>query len=83
MTIAATMLQFLYGSRNKMHKTQTIISKLMRLVFETGLILMLVAIVDLTVFLAFPLNNFFYAPSMSLSKLYSIAMLVVSQSATS
>lgn len=77
--IASSMLQFLYGSKTKMLKTQNIISKLTQLVFETGFILMVVAIIDLTFFLSFPQNNFFYAPSMSLSKLYSNAMLVVSR----
>ena len=77
--IASSMLQFLYGSKTKMLKTQNIISKLTQLVFETGVILMVVAIIDLTFFLSFPQNNFFYAPSMSLSKLYSNAMLVVSR----
>ncbi|TCD65199.1 hypothetical protein EIP91_002985 [Steccherinum ochraceum] len=76
--IATSMLQFLYGTRNTaMQRTQNIVSRLIKLTFETGLILMLVAVIDLTFFLAFPQNNFFYAPSMSLSKLYSNAMLVM------
>ena len=76
-TIATTMLQFLYTSKTEILKTQNLVSRLITLVFETGLILMVVAVVDLTTFLVFPLNNFFYAPSMSLSKLYSNTMLVV------
>ena len=76
--IAGSMLEFLYGSRAKLLKTQNIVSRLIRLVFETGLILLCVAIIDLTFFLTFPQNNYFYAPAMTLSKLYSNTMLVVS-----
>lgn len=78
MTIAATMLEFLYSAKIKMLRTQTVISRLIRVVFETGLILMLVAIVDLVMFVVFPSDVFFYVPSMTLAKLYSNAMLVVS-----
>ncbi|KAH8101850.1 hypothetical protein BXZ70DRAFT_1007091 [Cristinia sonorae] len=76
--IATSMSQFLYSSKNRLTRMQNVASKLIRVVIETGLILVIVAIIDLTFFLTFPQNNLFYAPAMSLSKLYSNSMLVMS-----
>ncbi|KAJ7139085.1 hypothetical protein C8R44DRAFT_763872 [Mycena epipterygia] len=53
------------------------ITRLVRYTVETGAITALVAIIQLTVFLAFPINNFFETPSWTLGKLYSNNLLVL------
>lgn len=58
--------------------TTTLLTKIVRVSVETGLICAMVAILDLSIFLSYPHNNFHVPLCMCLSKLYSNSLLAVS-----
>ncbi|KAF4571674.1 hypothetical protein EYR36_009017 [Pleurotus pulmonarius] len=75
--IAGSMLYYLNISRTGFRQTNVLLSKIIRVIVETGLICATFAVLDLALFLAFQSNNFHLAPSIALSKLYSNSLLVV------
>ncbi|KAJ8487633.1 hypothetical protein ONZ45_g14258 [Pleurotus djamor] len=75
--IAASMIYFLSKSRTGFRQTNVLLTKLVRIVIETGLTCATFAVLDLILFLAFQETNYHLAPSVALSKLYSNSLLVV------
>ncbi|KAF4596124.1 hypothetical protein EYR40_008191 [Pleurotus pulmonarius] len=75
--IAGSMLYYLNISRTGFRQTNVLLSKIIRVIVETGLICATFAVLDLALFLAFQSNNYHLAPSIALSKLYSNSLLVV------
>ncbi len=72
------MIFYLQKSNTGFRQTNTIVSKFIRLVIETGFLCAAFAILDLSFYVAFQENNYHLAPSIPLSKLYSNSLLVVS-----
>jgi len=77
--ITISMIYFLRKARlsNGVKRTSTLLTRLIKLTFETGLVCSTFAIVDLTLFLRFQENNFHLLPALTLCKLYSNSLLVV------
>ncbi|PFH47147.1 hypothetical protein AMATHDRAFT_50523 [Amanita thiersii Skay4041] len=76
--IAVCMIYYLSKSRAGFRATNELLVKLIRITVETGLVTAAVAVVDLAMFLAFKDANYHIVPSITLSKLYSNSLLVVS-----
>ncbi|KAF8514946.1 hypothetical protein BU17DRAFT_94035 [Hysterangium stoloniferum] len=74
--IAISMIYYLLKSRTGFHKTDMLLTRLVRVTVETGLICATFAILDLVLFLSFENNNYHLAPSIALSKLYTNSLLV-------
>lgn len=77
--IAMAMIYYLTQSRTGFKSTNVLITKVIRVTVETGLICAAFAIIDLSFFLGYRDNNYHLAPSIALSKLYSNSLLVVSR----
>ncbi|KAF8995093.1 hypothetical protein BDQ17DRAFT_1430595 [Cyathus striatus] len=75
--IAISMIYYLSRSRTGFRTTNILISKIIRVTVETGLICAAFAILDLAFFLRWQDNNYHLAPSIALSKLYANSLLVV------
>ncbi|KLO19178.1 hypothetical protein SCHPADRAFT_952540, partial [Schizopora paradoxa] len=58
-------------------QTQAIISRIIRLVVETGCLTAVSATIDLTLFLSFPHNAYHGTVALTLAKLYSNSLLVI------
>ncbi|KAJ7147936.1 hypothetical protein C8R43DRAFT_1195282 [Mycena crocata] len=76
--ITVTMLVILTGMKKSVPwtKTSTLIEKLQYNIIQTGAITSIVAILDVTLFLVFPANNFHQTPAFMLGKLYSNVLVV-------
>ncbi|KAG7088863.1 hypothetical protein E1B28_012817 [Marasmius oreades] len=77
--VVITIAMFYYLNRSKtgFRATNAILVKIIRLTVETGLITTTFAIVDLSLYLAFPRDNYHLVPSTCLSKLYSNSLMVL------
>ncbi|TFK32051.1 hypothetical protein BDQ12DRAFT_635431, partial [Crucibulum laeve] len=75
--IAVSMIYYLTRSRTGFQSTNLLITRIIRITVETGLICATFAILDLSFFLAFQDNNYHLAASVPLSKLYANSLLVV------
>jgi len=75
--IAGCMTFFLLKHDNKAPEMHALITKLVRLVVETGMLTALAATVDLILFLAFPHKAYHGCVALTLAKLYSNALLVL------
>ncbi|THU87440.1 hypothetical protein K435DRAFT_762603 [Dendrothele bispora CBS 962.96] len=75
--IAASMIYYLSRSRSGFRATNAILSKLIRITVETGFITAALAVVDLSMFLAFEQANYHLTPSITLSKLYSNSLMTL------
>jgi len=77
--ITVSMVWFLQQARSRsgVKSTSTLLTRLIKLTFETGMACASLAIVDLTLFLRFQHNNLHLLPALTLCKLYSNSLLVV------
>jgi len=75
--IAACMTFLLLKKDTKIPTTHAIVTKLVRLIVETGMLTALAATVDLILFLAFPHNSYHGCVALTLAKLYSNSLLVL------
>lgn len=77
--VVITIGMFYYLNKNKtgFRSTNAVIVKIIRLTVETGLITTTFAIIDLSLYLAFPRDNYHLVPSTCLSKLYSNSLMVL------
>ncbi|TCD65364.1 hypothetical protein EIP91_002762 [Steccherinum ochraceum] len=77
--ITCSMIYFLRNARSKngVKRTTTLLTRLIKLTFETGMVCSTFAIVDLSLFLRFQENNYHLLPAITLCKLYSNSLLVV------
>ncbi|KAG7088860.1 hypothetical protein E1B28_012814 [Marasmius oreades] len=75
--ITTAMFYYLNKSKTGFRATNTILVKFIRLTVETGLITTTFAIIDLSLYLTFPRDNYHLVPSTCLSKLYSNSLMVL------
>ncbi|TFK61172.1 hypothetical protein BDN72DRAFT_965317 [Pluteus cervinus] len=75
--IAISMTTYLWNSKTGFNATKVLLTKLVRLTIETGTITATFAIIDLSLFLAFPNNNYHTAPALCLAKMYSNTLMVM------
>ncbi|EKM52244.1 uncharacterized protein PHACADRAFT_148765 [Phanerochaete carnosa HHB-10118-sp] len=75
--IAGCMTFFLLKHDSKLPETHALITKLVRLVIETGTLTALAATVDLALFLALPHKAYHGCVALTLAKLYSNSLLVI------
>ncbi|KAI0794952.1 hypothetical protein C8Q75DRAFT_517786 [Abortiporus biennis] len=76
-TIAFSMLYYLQRPNTSVKSTSTLLSKIIRVTVETGLICAAFALADLILFLNFRYNNLHLPFCSSLGKLYSNSLLAV------
>ncbi|KIJ36587.1 hypothetical protein M422DRAFT_124423, partial [Sphaerobolus stellatus SS14] len=76
-TIAISMTYYLSRKETHLKRTSAVINRLIRLTIETGSLTATVAIVDITLYLVFPHQDYHTAPALTLAKLYSNTLLVV------
>ncbi|KAK0494013.1 hypothetical protein EDD18DRAFT_1402957, partial [Armillaria luteobubalina] len=75
--IAICMTYYLMRSNTSFRRTQILVSKLIRLIIETGTMTAVVALLCLILFFAFPHKTFYGATSVVIPKLYANTILVV------
>ncbi|KAK7013824.1 hypothetical protein R3P38DRAFT_2545648, partial [Favolaschia claudopus] len=75
--IAVFMTYYLSKSATGFRQTNILISRLIRLTIETGLITALVALANLVLFFAFPGHTYFGTPALIMPKLYANTILAV------
>ncbi|TFK71470.1 hypothetical protein BDN72DRAFT_793842 [Pluteus cervinus] len=75
--IAISMTTYLWNSKTGFNATKVLLTRLVRLTIETGAITATFAIVEISLFLAFPSDNYHLAPALCLSKMYSNTLMVV------
>ncbi|KAK7049823.1 hypothetical protein VNI00_005253 [Paramarasmius palmivorus] len=75
--ISGSMSWFLAQSGTIFKETKDVIGRLIRLTIETGVITALFAVLDLSLFLAYPQHTYHVVPAFCLGKMYSNALLVV------
>ncbi|KLO19187.1 hypothetical protein SCHPADRAFT_78609 [Schizopora paradoxa] len=75
--IAVCMTYVLLDTRSGIPTTRALISRVVRLVIETGCLTALAAIVDLTLFLVLPGRSYHGTVALVLAKLYSNSLLVI------
>lgn len=78
LVIAAAMIYYISHSGRGFRSSNVLLTRIIRVTIETGLICAAIAIIDLGLFLAFKNFNYHLAPSVALSKLYSNSLLAVS-----
>ncbi|KJA24288.1 hypothetical protein HYPSUDRAFT_39058 [Hypholoma sublateritium FD-334 SS-4] len=78
-TIAIFMTYYLkrYLHQGGIHQTQQVVSKIIRMTIETGILTAAVSIVSLTLFYIPKLQGYYEVPLASLAKVYSTTLLVV------
>ncbi|RDX42206.1 hypothetical protein OH76DRAFT_1318931, partial [Lentinus brumalis] len=74
--IAGSMLFFLSRKKQGL-ASDAMLSRIIRLTVETGVLTATIACIDLVLFLAFPTANYHFAPALVLSKLYSNSFMVL------
>ncbi|KAF9265196.1 hypothetical protein L218DRAFT_161053 [Marasmius fiardii PR-910] len=77
LVITVGMFYNLNKPKTGFRATKTVLVKFIRLMVETGLITTAFAIIDLSLYLAFPRDNYHLVPSACMSKLYSNSLLVL------
>lgn len=75
--IAMSMLHYMRHARTGFRATTTLLTKIIRVSIETGLICATFALLDLSIFLSYPHNNYHIPLCMCLSKIYSNSLLAV------
>ncbi|KAK0486436.1 hypothetical protein IW261DRAFT_1559835 [Armillaria novae-zelandiae] len=75
--IAICMTHYLLRSNTGFHQTQILVTKLIRLVIETGTVTAAVALLNLILFFALPGQSFYTAPALLMPKLYANAIYMV------
>ncbi|KAK0214051.1 hypothetical protein IW262DRAFT_293319 [Armillaria fumosa] len=75
--IAICMTYYLMRSNTSFRRTRILVSKLIRLIIETGTMTAVVALLCLILFFAFPHKTFYGATSVVIPKLYANTILVV------
>ncbi|KAJ3486712.1 hypothetical protein NLI96_g4049 [Meripilus lineatus] len=75
--IAASMIYYLRRTHSRIRATTTMLTKVLWVSVQTGLLCAMFASTDLVIFLVFSYNNFHLPFCMSLPKLYSNSLLVV------
>ncbi|KAK0483076.1 hypothetical protein EDD18DRAFT_1084315 [Armillaria luteobubalina] len=75
--IAICMTYYLMQSKTRFRRTQILVTKLIRLIIETGSLTAAVALVISILFFAFPHEAFYVTPALTISKLYSNAIYVI------
>ncbi|KAF9026487.1 hypothetical protein BDZ89DRAFT_1113820 [Hymenopellis radicata] len=75
--ITSTLVFYLFrhGRRSPFEETRSLMSKLVTLTIETGMVTAFTAFLELLFFLVFPTNNMHFIPFLSLSKMYSNCLL--------
>jgi hypothetical protein len=81
--ITIGMSYYLFKSKTGFKATDDMLSKITRLIIETGFLTSTFALLDLALSLAFEQWNYHLAVTLALSKLYSNNLLVVSVTADS
>ncbi|KAK0226536.1 hypothetical protein IW262DRAFT_774035 [Armillaria fumosa] len=76
-TIAICMTYYLIRSSTGLHRTQILVTKLIRLIIETGSLTAAIALVISILFFAFPHEAFYVTPSLIISKLYANTIYMV------
>ncbi|KAF8588253.1 hypothetical protein K439DRAFT_1406554 [Ramaria rubella] len=78
MLIASCMVYFCQKSHTSYNTTtDRLLSRLVRLTVQTGMLTASVAIVDLVLFLSFRNNNLHFAPALVLAKMYTNSIMTV------
>ncbi|TCD60454.1 hypothetical protein EIP91_010048 [Steccherinum ochraceum] len=75
--ITASMLFYLRRAKTGYKATTTLLTRIINITVQTGLVCATFAILDLTFFIATPEQNYYFAPNLILSKLYSNSLLVI------
>ncbi|KAK0183642.1 hypothetical protein F5146DRAFT_1148914 [Armillaria mellea] len=75
--IAICMTYYLMRANTGFHRTQILVTKLIRLTIETGSLTAVVALASLVLFVAFPDHGFYGALTLTISKLYANTMYMV------
>ncbi|PBK86564.1 hypothetical protein ARMGADRAFT_531211 [Armillaria gallica] len=75
--IAICMTYYLQRSTTCFRRTQMLVTKLIRLIVETGSVTAVVALLSFILFFAFPHQTFYGTPSNIISKLYANSVLMV------
>ncbi|KAJ7626901.1 hypothetical protein FB45DRAFT_1059793 [Roridomyces roridus] len=75
--IAVLMIYYLLRRSTQFHQAHAIISRLIRMIIETGTMTALVALLSEVLYFAFPNRPYYAAGSVILAKSYSIAALVI------
>ncbi|RPD54774.1 hypothetical protein L226DRAFT_611205 [Lentinus tigrinus ALCF2SS1-7] len=75
--LIATSMLFFLSKRKQGLSTDAILSRIITLTVETGVLTATVACIDLSLFVAFPQTNYHFAPALVLSKLYSNSFMVL------
>jgi hypothetical protein len=70
-------MQLLRRRDDLIPKTQALVTKLVRLIVETGMLTAMTATIDLILFMVFPHTAYHAAVALTLAKLYSNSMLVI------
>ncbi|KAK0470811.1 hypothetical protein IW261DRAFT_1345158 [Armillaria novae-zelandiae] len=75
--IALYMTYYLTRSKTGFRRTQILVTKITRLTIETGSMTAIANLVAIILFLAFPRQTFYMAPSLVISKLYANSIYMV------
>ncbi|KAK0486440.1 hypothetical protein IW261DRAFT_797893 [Armillaria novae-zelandiae] len=76
--IAICMIYFLTLGRNTdFHRTRIMVTKLIRLIIETGSVTAIVALLSLILFLVVPDKSFYVTPGLVMAKLYANTVYIV------
>ncbi|KAJ7029860.1 hypothetical protein C8F04DRAFT_930115, partial [Mycena alexandri] len=75
--IAGSMTYYLSTAETAIRQTRVLLSKLIRLVIETGAITALATLLSLTLFYAFPNRSYDFVPGLIIPKLYANTILAV------
>ncbi|KAK0226561.1 hypothetical protein IW262DRAFT_1266478 [Armillaria fumosa] len=75
--IALCMTYYLMRSNTGFRRTQILVTKLIRLIIETGSLTAAAALVIVILFFAFPHQTFYVTPALVISKLYANAIYTV------
>ncbi|KAK0493027.1 hypothetical protein EDD18DRAFT_1078693 [Armillaria luteobubalina] len=75
--IAICMIYFLTFRNTNFRRTRIIVTKLIRLIIETGSVTAIVALLSLVLFLAVPEKSFYVTPGLVMAKLYANTVYMV------
>ncbi|KAK0459315.1 uncharacterized protein EV420DRAFT_314798 [Desarmillaria tabescens] len=75
--IAICMTYYLMRSSTRLRQTQILVTKLIRLIIETGSVTAIVALATVTLLFAFPHQTFYTTPGMLMPKLYANTVYMV------
>ncbi|KAJ7309481.1 hypothetical protein DFH08DRAFT_1088243 [Mycena albidolilacea] len=75
--IAVCMTYYLSKSDTGFRQTRVLVSKVVRLTIETGSLTALAAVINLTLFFAFPDRTYYTVPAALMPKLYANSILII------